>query len=785
MGTAQHKMRFSSAFVVLTVALFLAIESVAHAQPGDTFFGSRGRARCAALNAWAADISVAARGRVEDRQVQELWRMGVPTFQARMGKRFADLSKKDREAIANGLKDCSKEFWIRQLGHPFTIDPAVGDGRVLAELFARYERRTEPQTASGAVSAGPLPGSSPTTAQSAQQRTPGSRLIADTPDLVLFERACARSIAGSNAVDVVFKLQDPVFRFSPENPGYRFLVEQKIIPLVERHCPYDAPIALATFIADVFLDQAFQDSPRSPGVGNDKALNEVVVDVRALTYRGPTGFKSLAEVRESRRAAVARTAPPPTSGQLPETAATSSPSLDRLLDAAARAQIPLKEITKAVLQGQLLPPLAELVAARNALPGASRGARDATWNARFGRIGDVGDVVTTVFGETRRMTGRDLLLRYVIYMQSSTGCSPVDRNRDSNIYCRLRDARIVDYESGLANADPDDRKKIDQQIEQLNQTFSVVTYFDNLAYEHVYRPTGDYEHMRLATRSYSLDEDRDPAHWSYLHGQGFRISAGLRALEDRARSIVSNASLAERLDSGVEIVFNTVVPCCRDGQPMDYANALFFLLRAARRDDATGVLGLVSDWTASRLVPARTFAGFQHERLLTDVFAGRFESWLGVPPSGPSGLSARARGWDLDVAFIAYQLAYQSECRHDTSTTWHAITVTNELVTKRGFQEISRYTTSEQKYEVRSPFAKPVLERLRDAREGARNQPVAGNSSPAITSVAAKADFVQLLKSVGCDSDPRRQMELNLYLIAEGFPPLQDLLANQGVIHGR
>jgi hypothetical protein len=208
-----------------------------------------------------------------------------------------------------------------------------------------------------------------------------------------------------------------------------------------------------------------------------------------------------------------------------------------------------------------------------------------------------------------------------------------------------------------------------------------------------------------------------------------------------------------------------------------------------RRDSIGPVLEAVRGWSPARLRSDVSFLPYAYEDVLGDAFRGNFQPWLGRAPNWPDGLQDRARGWLLDVAVLAYHINYAKQCR-SAPGKWVEWTRRTETQSYNRFGPIGPPIVFEKSSIVRAPFL-PAF-RIRAERQRGGMQDLSSGTALLIVSNTFKGiferprgtpnqrwfeqDFKMFIDKAGCTSDATTQLEVNLHLLADGFPPLQELL---------
>jgi hypothetical protein len=216
---------------------------------------------------------------------------------------------------------------------------------------------------------------------------------------------------------------------------------------------------------------------------------------------------------------------------------------------------------------------------------------------------------------------------------------------------------------------------------------------------------------------------------------------------------------------------------------MSEVEALSIRVVENRRHYAESVLATLTGWTPDRLRRDFEIAGYATGTFLRDVVTGQFTSWLGQAPEGPSGLTVRARGRYLDAAYTAYHQEFEAVCAARAPGPWTEYRIQTDQVTVQGPAqiEIGRTMLNERKFIVRNVYVDAFSERMMNKRGGQGDASIAGLLTGAPPTADFRADFRRFLGISGCSSDLTRQMEVNLYLLADGFPPVQVLLTNPTV----
>ena len=250
--------------------------------------------------------------------------------------------------------------------------------------------------------------------------------------------------------------------------------------------------------------------------------------------------------------------------------------------------------------------------------------------------------------------------------------------------------------------------------------------------------------------------------WSYTHGAGFGISDALRARETAALR-------------GKTLVLDVLVAAL--GAPSGPVDTL---LAAGRRADAEQILKTLPGWTAARLAKSYRFADYRSRAFLDAIVRGEFEPWLGRQPEGPNGLKDRARGWYLDLAFAGYHGVFETACP-SAPGPWVAWTTWIETTQIGPFGPTGPPTVdSKTTVNIREPYLRPVTLRAKADRMAMSDFAAeilrAQQNGELQNLKALLGEFPRFLKDAGCTSDVTRQFEVNFYLLAEGFPPLQVLL---------
>ena len=472
----------------------------------------------------------------------------------------------------------------------------------------------------------------------------------------------------------------------------------------------------------------------------------------------------------------------------------STAVLGKFLEDAAARGVAEQDITRAVFEGRLNPDYRDLELVREGLardgdpfPAASGGRE---WIRRFGSIGALQKVHTAVNGVAVVWSGRDILTHAAI-----TSLRVSDRGDVGYRYPELRRLpdswrmRFDDVAAHLKN-EPGALDEFTAYLGELDQQTDAVKYF---GYSDRRSPDGetsaglfdarlDYDTLRTAKYLRELAgqpplplnraatagerEARRPQlevePWSYTHGAGFGISDALRARETAALR-------------GKTLVLDVLVAAL--GAPSGPVDTL---LAAGRRADAEQILKTLPGWTAARLAKSYRFADYRSRDFLDAVMRGEFEPWLGRQPEGPNGLKDRARGWYLDLAFAGYHGVFETACP-SAPGNWVAWTTWIETTQIGPFGPTGPPTIdSKITVNIREPYLRPVTLRAKAGRMAKSDFAAeilrAQQSGELQNLKALLGEFTRFLKDAGCTSDVTRQFEVNFYLLAEGFPPLQVLL---------
>ena len=216
-------------------------------------------------------------------------------------------------------------------------------------------------------------------------------------------------------------------------------------------------------------------------------------------------------------------------------------------------------------------------------------------------------------------------------------------------------------------------------------------------------------------------------------------------------------------------------------------------LKSELRYTIEPVLAMVRGWTPARMRGDVSFLPYAYEDLLGDAFAGKFEKWLGRAPHWPDGLQDRAQGSLLDVAVLAYHTSFEQQCRFVPGKWIEWERYSSSQQTNR-FGPVGPAFTFHRTSVVREPFFPAFRVRAEQRRGGTLDSSAEGTLSMLGSGVRSAAsgrtlrilglpnqgwferDFKMLIEKLGCTSDATQQLEINLHLLADGFPPLQELV---------
>jgi hypothetical protein len=268
--------------------------------------------------------------------------------------------------------------------------------------------------------------------------------------------------------------------------------------------------------------------------------------------------------------------------------------------------------------------------------------------------------------------------------------------------------------------------------------------------------------------------------WSYTHEKGFEVSAGELAREEEARDVVRRASL-NTLGALAETL-QVVSGAMPEGpHPMTLIEAAGIVDAATRRAQAQAIVQTLATWTRRDLVPAPELAGYANGALIRDAIDGRFEPWVGSQPATLGGVLP-THLLDTTVAAMAYQLAFSERCALEVPGPWIRYTYSLDLVTRSGSGfETNRDTGEKHVVQLREPFVEPLARRLKAMLERSSASVVAQQLlfRPTVTQESATADFTRFLQRFGCGSPTTRQLEVNLHLMADGLPAVQQVLPDR------
>jgi hypothetical protein len=472
----------------------------------------------------------------------------------------------------------------------------------------------------------------------------------------------------------------------------------------------------------------------------------------------------------------------------------STAVLSRFLEDAAARGVAEQDITRAVFEGRLNPDYRDLELVREGLardgdpfPAASGGRE---WIRRFGSLGALQKVQTVVNGVAVVWSGRDILTHAAI-----TSLRVSDQGNVGYRYPELRrlpDSWRMSFDDVAAHLkkEPGALDEFTAYLGALDKQTDAVNYF---GYSDRRSPDGatdagpfdarlDYDTLRTAkylrelagqpplplnrastaTERTARRPQLEIEPWSYKHGAGFGISDALRTRETAALQ-------------GKTLMLDLLVAAlgAKSG-PVDV------LLAAGRRADAEQILKTLQGWTAARLSKNYRFADYRSRDFLEAVMRGAFEPWLGRQPEGPNGLKDRARGWYLDLAFAGYHGVFETACPSAPGpwVAWTSWIETTEIgpFGPTGPPTIDAKTT----VRIREPYLRPVTLRAKAGRMAMSDFAAeilrAQQNGELQNLKALLGEFKRFLSEAGCTSDVTRQFEVNFYLLAEGFPPLQVLL---------
>jgi hypothetical protein len=481
-------------------------------------------------------------------------------------------------------------------------------------------------------------------------------------------------------------------------------------------------------------------------------------------------------------------------------------ALRDLLSLAQKVGVAESDITLAVFEGRLNPDWQLLARAWEALgavaspdptgPGFDVAKSNAEWNRRFGNISSATRINTIISGRPVTKTGRDFLFRSAVQAESRNERmgrqrTPALRFASIEVYAMSWQAT---YAGGrdLLKDDPNALRALDEAMAYWDGRERILGYINNDDYSDlrdtrfVANPLIGGQPRTLRPRFTSEELESEGRKWSYVHGKGFIVSAARLDAEEMAEVIVGG--------SGHESLERTMTLPGEDPdawfagrtdlKEMPRFEAAALRLGVVRRREAQQVLATIPGWTRARLQTLRAGAYAGPEDVIRAALDGDFKRFLGRDGSGPVGLWRRPRATFVDRALLSYHIAYGQLCKGRGALPFKPYgfqyEVTTELITTRGLQRTRQIVGREDVgaphiWNLREPFGDEALRRWRLAQERASDSYAYTASDNPDPEDMAKG-FAGFITSAGCDSDLTKQFEVNLWLLADGFPPLQQLL---------
>jgi hypothetical protein len=296
----------------------------------------------------------------------------------------------------------------------------------------------------------------------------------------------------------------------------------------------------------------------------------------------------------------------------------------------------------------------------------------------------------------------------------------------------------------------------------------------------------------LARRFYASERDPTRADIFSIADARARFDRYTARESDRQRRAAATPPAASDPPAGTDVPPRSQPPE-RSPAPAARPAPVASGLTSELRNTIDPVLDTIRGWTPTRLRSDVSFLPYAYEDVLGDAFAGKFEPWLGRAPNWPDGLEDRAWGALLDVALLAYHTTFEQQCR-SVPGKWIEWTRVFSLQQRNRLGPVGPDFGFTKTVVVREPFFPAFRVRAEQRRGGTLDlstDKALRVLSSAVTSAARgklppptglpnrrwfEQDFKMLLEKLGCTSDATQQLEVNLHLVADGFPPLQELL---------
>jgi hypothetical protein len=278
-------------------------------------------------------------------------------------------------------------------------------------------------------------------------------------------------------------------------------------------------------------------------------------------------------------------------------------------------------------------------------------------------------------------------------------------------------------------------------------------------------------------------------HWTYRIGQGFKVSDWLQNREADARALLNRTNTLTLGLSALQVMAGTASQ--RDGElsPVEAVSTIDF---RNRRETAERVLATLSS-TAPVRFSTQAIGGASLKGVMQLIFDGRFPTaGRVIPLPDPKAASLDAMYARLlsgtsseqsDAAyhrriFKLYHAAYAGRCRADMTLPWERVQYPGEelIETVGPLDRVVNQQTLVKPavQDVREVYV-PVVKHYHPNKDQTDlGSSPNGESRP--SNLVITQELTRFLQTHGCSSRVTRQFEVNLYLLAEGFPPAQEII---------